>query len=324
MPQPSFAVLRNRLLARARFRHMEVLVLLATTGSVKRTADKIGMTQPGVTQMLSDLEDLVGTPLFERHAKGVRPTDACADLVVLARQTLAGVNSAAASLEARQGGGQGCVRVAATSEATHGLLAAGLAEFMRLQPDVQVQLRDADIEDVLLAVSRGEVDLAACRQPAAAAPSGWTFEPLLQDRFVLACAAGHPLLRHASVAPAHLAEQLWLPGPTHSAARGRLMALAEELGFQPRMAGVLARSPAVNWWLMRRTGALALMPYSAIRPYVEAGQLACLPVDLDLGFEPIGLLLPPTPWSEAASRLVACLQASALAANPALPQLQDA
>ena len=80
-------VLLNRLLAKARFRHLQVLVKLAEVGSVRRTAEAIGMTQPGVTQLLADLEALLDVPLFHRHARGVLPTAACLDLLPLARQS---------------------------------------------------------------------------------------------------------------------------------------------------------------------------------------------------------------------------------------------
>ena len=77
------STLINRLLARGKFRHIQVLLRLAELGSVRRTAEAIGVTQSSVTQTLAYLEDLLETPLFHRHAKGVRPTDACRDLLPL-------------------------------------------------------------------------------------------------------------------------------------------------------------------------------------------------------------------------------------------------
>ena len=67
-------VLLNRLLARGKFRHIQVLLRLAELGSVQRTADAIGLTQSSVTQTLAYLESLLEVRLFERHARGVTPT----------------------------------------------------------------------------------------------------------------------------------------------------------------------------------------------------------------------------------------------------------
>ena len=94
----SAKVLLNRLTAKARFRHFEVLVRLNELGSIKRTAESIGMTQPGVTQILADLEHLLEVTLFHRHARGVLPTQACQDLLPMARQCLLGLSASAEAI----------------------------------------------------------------------------------------------------------------------------------------------------------------------------------------------------------------------------------
>ena len=93
--------LLNRLLARGKFRHLQVLLQLAELGSVQRTAEAIGMTQSSVTQTLAYLEQLLDIRLFDRHARGVRPTPACTDLLPVARQLMLGLHSGAEVLAAR-------------------------------------------------------------------------------------------------------------------------------------------------------------------------------------------------------------------------------
>jgi hypothetical protein len=53
-----------------------------------RAADAIGLTRSSVTQTLRYLEDVVGAPQFQCHARGMRPTAACADPLPVARQML--------------------------------------------------------------------------------------------------------------------------------------------------------------------------------------------------------------------------------------------
>ena len=76
MSVTSASVLLNRLQARARLRHLQVLVKVAELRNLRRSAEALGLSQPAVTQLLADLERLVELPLFERHARGVRLTDA--------------------------------------------------------------------------------------------------------------------------------------------------------------------------------------------------------------------------------------------------------
>ena len=86
MTVTSASVLLNRLQARARLRHLQVLVRVAELRNLRRSAEALGLSQPAVTQLLADLERLVELPLFERHARGVRHTPAGAQLVPLARR----------------------------------------------------------------------------------------------------------------------------------------------------------------------------------------------------------------------------------------------
>lgn len=78
-------VLLKRLLARARLRHLQVLVLVAELASFRKAGQAIGMTQPAVSQVVADIEALLGVELFQRHARGARPTAICRELLPTAR-----------------------------------------------------------------------------------------------------------------------------------------------------------------------------------------------------------------------------------------------
>ena len=81
-------VLLNRLKAKARFRHLQVLVSLGELASVRGSAEALGLSQPAVTQSLADLERLVDIRLFDRHSRGMRVTRAGRDVLPLARRML--------------------------------------------------------------------------------------------------------------------------------------------------------------------------------------------------------------------------------------------
>jgi hypothetical protein len=52
-------VLLNRMLAKLRIRHIQAMVKLAELGSVNRTAQALGLSQPAITLLLADLERLM-------------------------------------------------------------------------------------------------------------------------------------------------------------------------------------------------------------------------------------------------------------------------
>src|SRR5262245_589097 len=57
--------------------------------SLLAASSVLGITQPALTKSLHELEDGVGARLFDRHSRGVRPTEAGLILVETARRVLA-------------------------------------------------------------------------------------------------------------------------------------------------------------------------------------------------------------------------------------------
>lgn len=306
----SATVLLNRLLARGKFRHVQVLLKLAELGSVQRAADAIGVTQSSVTQTLAYLEELLGAPLFQRHARGVRLTAAGAELVPVARQLLGGLAQAADGIAARRRGG-GSVRLLASATATNGLLVGVLPAFHEKHPAIEVHLREAEGGDQLLAIARGEADLVACRRPAVV-PQGWEFHALIEDRFAVVCAADHPLRAKRRLDWDTLGAWPWLTAPSGTAARERFDAISARL-HQPLPTHPLVTrlyTPMVS--LIQHGRLLSLLPLSFIQHLVDRGELGVLKVGEPMPMEPIGLLQPQAPLREAVARLAEFLRSTSL------------
>jgi DNA-binding transcriptional LysR family regulator len=303
----SASVLLNRLLARGKFRHAQVLLKVGELGSLQRTAHALGMTQSSVTQAVAYLERLLDVKLFERHARGMRPTAVCQDLLPVARQVLLGVSAGAEAVAARQQRGQSVVRVAASVAATHGLLVDTLPRFAERFPDVTVHFGEAEGDDQLLAIARGEVDFVACRRPAVI-PEGWGFSALLPDRFAVVCSPKHRLAGSRSASLAELADQTWVLAPAGVAARTSFDVLAVAFPHAPRIHPLITRSPVLMRWLLRYEDVLGYLPFTFARPLIDVGDLSEVQMRPHIDIEPLGLLRPTEGLSEAAERLGSYLE----------------
>ncbi len=76
----------------------------------------LGVTQPAVSQHIASLEAQIGKSLFERHARGVRPTAVADDLAASLGTTLDSAEAALASLRARSADVSGIVHIAAPAD----------------------------------------------------------------------------------------------------------------------------------------------------------------------------------------------------------------
>jgi len=61
---------------------------LFATRNTSRAAERLGMSQPAVSNALSRLRDLIGDPLFVRHARGLKPTLKAQEIVGPVREAL--------------------------------------------------------------------------------------------------------------------------------------------------------------------------------------------------------------------------------------------
>ena len=299
----------NRLLSRGKLRHWQVLMQLAELGSVQRTAQSIGMTQSAVTQNLAYLEQLLETPLFIRHARGVMPTPACQALLPTVRQLMLGRAQGADVLASVRQEGRLTLRLLASSSGMQGLLVGRMSQFVQTHPDIRIELTEAEGEDLLLAASRQETDLVVCRRPSVI-PTGWTFVDLMPDRFVVVASPEDAWAAQGPWAWMDLQPRHWLLSSVHTQARQRFEALCESWSEPPRYFPVVTRALPMSAQLIRTHHLLGFMPDSSLQPLFDQGLLVRLEVQVDLRMLPIGVLQPQKGLRESAARMADFLQQS--------------
>lgn len=302
---PSAAILLNRVLARCSLRHVQVLLMLAETGSVQRAADAIGVSQSALEHALSQLEEILDTQLFRHDGGDLHPTPACSALLPHARQVMIAVTGSADALVAHHRGERILVRALASGAAASSLLAHALPAFEARYARVHVQWREGDAGDSARAIERGDVDLVAGQRPPTI-PKGWGFHQLLTDRFAAVCTPDHPLAGRTQVSWGELARQAWLLPPAGSAGRERFDALMAQAGKTPVSYCVVTSLDDMTDWLMRDHGMLAFVPIAALLHLLIEGELVQLHPE-DPAQEQLGLLQPRCA-SEAALRLAGFLQ----------------
>ena len=64
----------DRIKRRLKLRDLDVLMAVIETGSMGKAAKHLGISQPGVSKAIVELEDALGVQLFDRGRRGVVPT----------------------------------------------------------------------------------------------------------------------------------------------------------------------------------------------------------------------------------------------------------
>ncbi|MDN6886340.1 LysR family transcriptional regulator [Variovorax sp. CAN2819] len=308
---PASSVLYARLVAKARLRHLQLLVAVADSGSVRRAAEQIGMSQPAATQALADIEGLLAAPLFERHVRGMRLTAAGRAVVPMARNTLSALRASTDTVHALQAGAGGVLRVGAITAGVSGLLCRVLPSFAAHYPALRIEVLEAPGDQLLADVMSGRVDMALCRRPREL-PAPCTFERLAPDVPWIAAGRRHPLVRKAQPTLADLRAARWMEPVQGIGVRSVFDALFDPPDApRPELHPISTTSLPLVLELLRSHRVLTLVPRSVIAPFVEWGLVARVPYEFGGDFEGLGVLQSPENDSPAVAACLAALREAA-------------
>ncbi len=132
-------------------------VAVAESRNFTRAADSLGRTQSAVSMQMKRLEELVGSPLFERGPRGVSLTRRGNDLLGNARRIVDLLDETAASLTAPELDGQ--VRIGIPEEYGAPILSRALGNFGKLHSNVEIMVRYGCSSVNKEMLERGEQDL---------------------------------------------------------------------------------------------------------------------------------------------------------------------
>ncbi len=285
---PSSSVLFARLLAKGRLRHLQLLAAVADQGSVKRAAELVGMSQPAATQALTELEQLLAAPLFERHARGMRLLPAGRAVVPVVRNVLQALQASTESLSALQQG-ESLLRVGVIPAAASGLLGRFVTEFCTRHPEVRLEVHEDRGEHLSQELLSGALDLVLCRRPTVV-PAPLNFVPVLADEAVVLAGPAHPLRKQQGLTLHDLRDAQWMLAPAGIQVREVFDRLFAEQTPAPRAHAVSTTSQTLLVDILQTPGTVALVPRSLARSLCDWGLVVTLDVALDAHFDGLGAL----------------------------------
>ncbi len=128
------------MLSKLRFRYLQLLELFGRTRNLRVAAEQMHVTQPAATKILSDLEAMFGTQLFERLPREMRPTDLGALSVRYAVTTLSNLGKFSGEFATLKNGGYGHLTVGFIPASAAQLVTAAIKEIQRKHPRLIIKL----------------------------------------------------------------------------------------------------------------------------------------------------------------------------------------
>lgn len=256
-------------------RHLTIFKKVCDTGNITQAAKQLYMTQPAVSHAILELEEELGTPLFDRLSRRLYLTGSGRILLEKSTRLLAMYEEL--TLSARSLEADAPIRIGSTITLANSVLPEAMKRFQDLQRYAPARItidKAAEIERLLAA---GEIDLALLE--GVVHLETLSASPLSSTRLLIVCAPAAPFYRDGM--PLSIHELLTMPlllREKGSAIRDTFDSALLPHGQTAMPQWVSVNSQALIKAVKQGLG-VSVLPETIIREELDAGRLAQLHID---------------------------------------------
>jgi len=191
--------------------HLKIIQALAENGSLTAAANALFVTQSALSHQIRYLEQKLEVSLWQREGRKLRLTQSGELLLQVARQVLPVLEQTEQTLQAYAEGRAGMLRLGVECHPCYEWLKEILADYLRLMPDMDVdivhQFQFSGMEGLL----NHHVDLLVT--PDAVKQQGVRYEAMFDYELVLLVSDASPLAQKSHITPEALKNVLLLTFP---------------------------------------------------------------------------------------------------------------
>jgi LysR family transcriptional regulator, carnitine catabolism transcriptional activator len=252
------------------FRHLRAFRAAAQHQHFTRAAEAVGLSQPALSALVSQLEMHLGVKLFQRTTRSVELTAVGRLFLASAERMLADLDAAVSEAKDHALLRRGKLRIAALPSLCTGTLPRLMEEFHRRYDGVALSILDVPGDEVVALAASHQVDLGIGYMPTS---STLDAEPVLTDRLVA--------LASASILPGDTRTLGWCdlePHPVIAMSPGTTVRrLMDEAAAEAKVSLSIAlqanQMPTAIAFARAGLG-IAVLPSSGIPPEVQ-GSMTC-------------------------------------------------
>jgi DNA-binding transcriptional LysR family regulator len=194
-----------------RFRHVRAFVMVAQERSFARAADKLGVSQPALSQTVLQFENAIGFALFERTTRSVSLTSEGAALLDKAQAVNRQLDNFHAEIGNLQKTVKNELRVGYLIGTALEFIPEIVREFRKRRPEAELHLTEYDFSDPTAGLASGRVDCAIVRPPLGIADI--TLVELAREQCVACLPTGHRLSDRATVVLDDILDEPFVAAP---------------------------------------------------------------------------------------------------------------
>ena len=214
-------------------RHLHYFLAVAETLHFRKAAEKLFISQPGLSRQIKEMEGQLGVTLFERHNRQVKLTHAGTYLKEELTKNLKHLESILDHAKLLEDGKDGKLNFGYVGSAMQKIIPNLLLKFTKEHPDVLFSLKEMDNNKQIEGLLSQEIDIGFVRLERI--PRGLNSHPVLKEPFCLVLPKAHAIEASTFKNLSQLKnEHFILFDPEYSASYyEKVMTIFDDSGFNP-------------------------------------------------------------------------------------------
>jgi DNA-binding transcriptional LysR family regulator len=272
-------------------RQLRVLLAVIEKGSLGRASEWLNTSQPAVTKTIQRLEEELDVSLFDRDARGMRPTQFAECLATHARSISIGFSQAIDDVKSLKRGAKGIVTIGSPPLVATEILPPVVVGLVKEHPGLRVRVITAS-DAVSERILAGEFDFGLDLLGTTGSDSGLMQRQLFNDKLVLIARQGHRITHLTSPTPQDLQSFEWILPVLGNRHRRRLVQLFELAGLTPPAAAIECSTTAFLKAIVSQTDYIGIVARMALHPETDAAdrKLKVIEIDSPSMLRPVGLV----------------------------------
>ena len=220
---------------------LRLFLAVLEEGSLRRAAERLHISQSAITRQMQMLEHELGGRVLERTSSGVRPTSGGHALAQKATALLADYDSTMAEVRRVVRGESERLRIGYVASAVQEYLGPALAALRRAHPKVKVKMLDLTPGEMIVALRRGEIDLALTSQGADLLSRDFYSHKLASVPSLVVLPLNHPLASQKEISISQLKNEYFVGAPEMDVPgyNRRIIQFCRKFGkFRPRFVSI--------------------------------------------------------------------------------------
>jgi DNA-binding transcriptional LysR family regulator len=270
-------------------RHLRNMLAVMEEGSLGKAAQRLHISQPALTKSIQRLEEQLGVRLFDREARGMKPTFYADSLRGYAKAACIGMAEAESQIASLRNGTEGVITVAGPPLIVTEFLPQVLVKLSEERPKLQVRVVGQNRE-LFTDLLEGHFNLVVAMLYDELPKQGLSKQWLFDDRLVLVMRPDHPLARRRKVKPSDLIDQKWVVGDSDTWSQHRLRLYFEQAGLTLPRARFESRNPEVLKSIIMISDHIGMIARLGVEKELANGLLKAIEIDSPFLLRPIGIV----------------------------------